>query len=67
MSDIPPPPSHPITCEFEGKTHKGTCWVAGRILTVVTGLGGRSKQLGTIEAEALAMQLLLELVKTGKA
>lgn len=44
-----PPPRHPITCEFEGKTYKGTYWVAGKILTVVTGRGGKRKQVGTTE------------------
>ncbi|MBI5898672.1 MAG: hypothetical protein HZB40_05560 [Rhodocyclales bacterium] len=58
---------YPITCETDGKTHKGTYWVAGKILTVSTGLGGKSKQVGTIGPEALAKQLLLELVKAGKA
>ena len=28
---------HPVTGEFEGKTHKGTYWVAGKIPTVATG------------------------------
>lgn len=37
----------PITCEFEGKDHKVTYWIAGKIPTVVTGLGGKSKQLLT--------------------
>jgi len=62
-----PPPRYPVTCEFDDKTHKGTYWVAGKILTVSTGLGGKSKQVGTMVPEALAKQLLLELVKTGKA
>lgn len=64
--DTKPPRRHPITCEFDGKTHKGTYWVAGKILTVSTGRGGNSKQVGTTEPEALAKQLLLELVKAGK-
>ena len=64
--DTAPPRRHPITCEFEGKTHKGTYWVAGKILTVATGGGGKSKQVGTMRPRELAMQLLLELVKAGK-
>jgi hypothetical protein len=67
MKDIRPPPRHPITCEFEGKTHKGTYWVAGKILTVATGGGGKSKPVGTMKPEELAMLLLMELVKAGKA
>lgn len=62
-----PPPRHPITCEHAGKTHKGTYWVAGKILTVATGGGGKSKQVGTMVPEELAKQLLLELVLAGKA
>ena len=65
--DAKPLPRYPITCETDGKTHKGTYWVAGKILTVSTGLGGKSKQVGTMEPEALAKRLLLELVKAGKA
>ena len=65
--DTKPLPRYPITCEIDGKTHKGTYWVAGKILTVSTGLGGKSKQVGTMESEGLARQLLLELLKAGKA
>lgn len=61
-----PAPRHPVTCEFDGKTHKGTYWVAGKILTVPTGGGGKSKQVGTMDQQELAMQLFLELVKAGK-
>ena len=67
--DIPidPPSRHLLAVEVDGKTHKGTYWVAGKILTVANGLGGKNKQVGTMEPEALAKQLLLELVKAGKA
>jgi hypothetical protein len=65
--DHPPPARHPVTCEIDGKAYKGTYWIAGKILTVATGGGGKSKQVGTMEPEALAMQLLRELVKAGKA
>ena len=65
--DTKPATRHPITCEFDGETHKATYWVAGKILTVATGKGGKSKQVGTMEPEVLARQLLLELVKAGKA
>jgi hypothetical protein len=65
--DTEPAPRQSLTVEVEGKTHKGTYWVAGKILTVSTGLGGKSKQVGTMEPEILATQLLLDLVKAGKA
>jgi hypothetical protein len=61
------PPRYAFTIEVAGKLHKGTYWVAGKILTVSTGLGGKSKQVGTMEPEDLAKTLLLDLVKAGKA
>ncbi len=60
-------PRLPITCEIDGKTYKGTYWVAGKILTVSTGLGGKSKQVGATAAKTLAEQLLLQLAHEGKA
>ena len=66
MMDLSPP-RYPVACEIDGKTHKGTYWIAGKILTVSTGLGGKSKQVGSTPAEALAKQLLKELAKEGKA
>ncbi len=65
--DTKPLPRYLITCEIDGKTHKGIYWVAGKILTVSTGLGGKSNRVGTMEPEALAKRLLLELVEAGKA
>ncbi len=66
--DVKRLPRYTITCETDGKTDKGTYWVAARILAVSTGLGGsKSEQVGTTEPEALAELLLLELVKAGKA
>ena len=61
------PPRNPVTCEIDGKTYKGTYWVAGKILTVSTGLGGKSKQVGATAAKTLAEQLLRQLVQDGKA
>ena len=37
--DVKPLPRYTITCETDGETHKGTYWVAARILAVSTGLG----------------------------
>ena len=65
--DVKRLPRYTITCETDGKTHKGIYWVAGKILTVSTGLGGKSNRVGTMEPEALAKRLLLELVEAGKA
>ena len=63
----PAPTRHPITCELEGKAYRGKYWIAGKILTVATGLGGKSRQVGSVEPEALAKHLLAELAKAGKA
>jgi hypothetical protein len=41
--------------------------VAGKILTVATGLGGKRKQAGANPPEILAKQLLEESAKQGKA
>jgi len=56
------PVRNPIICEIDGKVYRGTYWVAGKILTVSTGMGGKSKQ-----AETLAAELLQQLAKDGKA
>jgi hypothetical protein len=61
------PPRYPVTCEIDGTTYTGNYWIAGKILTVSTGMGGKSKQVGTAPAEKLAKQLLQELAKEGKA
>jgi hypothetical protein len=60
------PTHHPITCEIDGKTYRGNYWIAGKILVVSTGMGGKSKQVGSTPAEILAEQLLRDLVKEGK-
>jgi hypothetical protein len=61
------PSRYPVSCEIDGKSHRGTYWVAGKILTVSTGMGGRSTQVRGMPAEALAKQLLQKLAKEGKA
>ena len=61
------PPRYAVTCEIDGKTYRGTYWVAGKILTVSTGKGGKSKQVGSTPTETLAEQLLGALAEEGKA
>ena len=61
------PPRYLVTCEIDGKTYQGTYWIAGKILTVSTGMGGKSKQVGSTPVEILGEQLLRDLVKEGKA
>jgi len=61
------PPHYPVTCEINGNTYKGNYWIAGKILTVTTGRGCKSRQVGSTPAEDRAKQLLRELAKDGKA
>ena len=61
------PQRHRVSCEIDGKRHEGNYWVAGKILVVSTGRGGKSTQLGAMSPEALAGQLLLQLASEGKA
>jgi hypothetical protein len=61
------PPRHPITIEIDGKKYKGIYWIAGKILTVSTGNGGKIRQVGSTPAEALAAALLQQLASEGKA
>jgi hypothetical protein len=60
-------PRIPVTCEVDGKTHRGIYWVAGKILTVSTGMGGKSKQVGSTLPQTLAGQLLQQLAREGNA
>lgn len=60
-------PRHPVTIDIDGQTYQGTYWVAGKILTVATGSGGKSRQVGSHPPEVLARLLLTELAKAGKA
>lgn len=60
-------PRHPFTVEIDGKTYQGTYWVAGKILTVATGSGGKSRQVGDKDPETVAKLLLGELAEVGKA
>jgi len=61
------PQRHPVACEVDGKVFRGTYWVAGKILTVSTGMGGKSRQVGSMSPETLAKQLLGLMAKDGKA
>ena len=63
----PEPQRHPVVVEIDGKTYKGTYWIAGEIMTVSTGGGGKSHQIGSRPPMQLAEQLLTALVKAGKA
>jgi hypothetical protein len=61
------PTRFPVTCEMDGKTYSGKYWVAGKILTVSTSLGGKSNLCRDLPPEILAKQLLRALAKEGKA
>jgi len=61
------PQRYRVACEIDGKEYRGTYWVAGKILTVSTGMGGKSRQVGSMHPETLAKQLLGFMAKDGKA
>lgn len=61
------PAGHTVSCGSDGKTYRGNCWIAGKILVVPTCMCGKSTQLGSHSARTLAEQLLLKLVMEGKA
>jgi hypothetical protein len=61
------PRSHPVHVDVDGKSYSGSYTVQGRIITVSDGQRECSRQLGGIQAEALAMNLLREMVKAGGA
>jgi len=60
-------PRIPVTCEVNGQSYRGTYWVAGHILTVTTGGGGKSERVGSAVPQALSEKLLQRLVQEGKA
>jgi hypothetical protein len=60
------PSRYPITCEIDGKAYKGIYWIGGKILTVTTGKGAKSRQIGANPAEDLAKRLLVMLAEEGK-
>ncbi len=57
---------HPVTVEIDGNIYKGNYWIAGKIMTVSTSRGGRSRQVGATPPMVLAEQLLGDLVRLGK-
>ena len=62
-----PPRSHAVHVDVDGKSYNGSYTVQGRIVTVSDGLRERSRQLGGIAAEALAMNLLREMARENAA
>jgi len=61
------PQRHRVSCEIDGKAHKGNYWIAGKILVVSTAKGGKSTQLGPHAPGALAERLLRQLAEQGRA
>lgn len=61
------PSRYPVTCELQGRIFRGKYWIAGKIMTVATGWGGKSRQVGAMPPATLAQHLLGELAKEGKA
>lgn len=66
-SDNAKPQRSYVDCEVDGTVYRGSYWVAGKILTVATGKGGHSRQLGAMQPAVLAKTLLEGLAKVGKA
>ena len=60
-------PRHPVTIELNGRTYSAIYWVAGKIITVATGSGGKSTQVGPNRPEDVAKRLLEQLARAGKA
>jgi hypothetical protein len=59
--------SYPVQVEVDGTSYSGTYTVQGRIITVTLGTLERSRQLGGMAGEVLAMNLLREMVRETKA
>ena len=60
-----PQRSHPVRVEVDGQDYNASYTVQSRIVTVTYGQAERSRQLGGIAAEVLAMNLLRDMVKEG--
>lgn len=56
-----------VAIEVSGKTYTASYAVTKKIITVSTGLGSKSTQLGSLPPEHLARILLRELIQEGKA
>jgi len=61
------PPRFPVICQIDGKTDKANYWIAGKILTVATGPGGKSRQAVSDTPHAVAEGFLKQLAREGKA
>ena len=66
MSSVSPR-SYPVHVEVDGQPYDASYTVQGRIVTVTYGQQQRSRQLGGISADALAMNLLRDMVKDSAA
>jgi hypothetical protein len=58
---------YPLTVDVGGKSYSGTYVTRGRIVTVTLGTVERSRQLGGVPHEILAMSLMREMVAAGLA
>ena len=61
------PRLYPVQVEVDGTPYSGTYTVQGRIITVTLGTLERSRQLGGMSGEVLAMNLLREMARETKA
>ena len=67
MKTRAPPAPHPTSIVIDVKAYTGTYTVAAKIITVSTGMGSKTTQVGGASAVFLARKLLGELVREGKA
>ncbi len=58
---------YPVTVDVDGKSYRGSYVMRGRIVTVTLGAVERSRQLGGMSHEILAMTLMREMVAAGLA
>jgi hypothetical protein len=58
---------YPVTVDVGGKSYSGNYVMRGRIVTVTLGAVERSRQLGGVSHEILAMTLMREMVAAGLA
>lgn len=57
--------TYSVTVDVAGKSYSGSYVIRGRIVTVTMGAVERSRQLGGMSHEILAMTLMREMVAAG--
>lgn len=55
-----------VTIERDGKTFEGRCKLDGKLITVRSGYGTKTTQVGGLPPDVLAKQLLGEMVRADR-